>query len=118
MRYSFPKGQSGNPSGRPQGAIGKRTREIRELARRIVESPTYLKNLKARLNNGTAPHMEPVLFYYAYGKPIERIAPVTPDGTVYEPGRDTEELVNLIADLRILLGRHEDIDPHGSGLSH
>jgi hypothetical protein len=42
---------------------------------------------------------------------------VNPDGTAYEPGRDTEEIVSLIADIRILLGR-EEIDPNGSGLPH
>jgi hypothetical protein len=115
--YSFPKRHSGNPQGRPKGSSNKDKLAVRELARKIVESPTYLKNLKARLNNGTASHMEPILFYYAYGKPIDRVAPVTPDGTAYEPGRDTEELVNLAAEIRILLGQRE-IDPNGSGLPH
>ena len=118
MPRSFPKGVSGNPSGRPKGAIGKMTREVREIARQIVESPAYLKHLKTRLNKGTAPHMEPVLFYYAYGKPVALVASVNPDGTGYEPGRDTEEIVKLCTDIRILLGQYESVDTNGAGLPH
>lgn len=49
-------------------------------ARRLIESPEYLKGLEERLIAGKAVHMEPLLYYYAYGKPVERIAPTDPSG--------------------------------------
>lgn len=68
----FQKGQSSNPKGRARGSRNKKTLEIQEAARQIIESPTYLASLKTRLNAGKAPHMETLLFYYAYGKPTEK----------------------------------------------
>lgn len=65
----FRKGQGGRPKGVPNRA----TREVRELARSIVEDPGYLEGLKKRVEAGQAPHMETLLFHYAYGKPKERI---------------------------------------------
>ena len=60
----------GNP-GRPKGAINKSTREVKAFARAIVEDPEYVDSLRRRLVSGRAPHMEPIMFYYAYGKPKE-----------------------------------------------
>lgn len=77
----FQKGQSGNPEGRKKGTRNRAAVEIKEAARNIVESPSYLASLKARLKAGDAPHMESLLFHYAYGKPVERIAPTDPTGT-------------------------------------
>ena len=58
--------------GRPKGVPNKATREIKESARRLVEDPAYLESLRRRLTSGKAPHMESLLFYYAYGKPKEQ----------------------------------------------
>jgi hypothetical protein len=60
--------------GRPKGLPNKTTREVAEAARNLVESPEYQRSLRKRLIEGKAPHMEPILFYYAYGKPVDRVA--------------------------------------------
>jgi hypothetical protein len=67
-----------NPKGRPKGSRNKTSLEIAEVARKLVESREYRASLKARLIEGKAPHMEPILFYYAYGKPVDRIELVGP----------------------------------------
>lgn len=61
----FPKG---NP-GRPKGAKRHATVEIRDASRALVEDPEYRVQLRVRLCEGRAPHMETLLFQYAYGKP-------------------------------------------------
>ena len=59
--------------GRPKGSKNKTSVEIQTFARNMVEDKAYVANLRKRLRAGAAPHMEPLLFYYAYGKPAERI---------------------------------------------
>lgn len=59
--------------GRPKGIPNKANREIRDIARRLLEDPGYLKALKARLLSGKAPTLEPLLYHYAYGKPKESV---------------------------------------------
>lgn len=67
----FTKGQSGNPDGRPKGVPNKVTRYVRELARELVEDTEYRRRLHKRLLAGQARQMEPLLWHYAYGKPVE-----------------------------------------------
>lgn len=55
--------------GRPPGSLNRATREIRELARLILRKRPYLARLRRRLIDGKAPHMETLLFQYAYGRP-------------------------------------------------
>lgn len=55
--------------GRPKGQPNKATAEIRDAARAIVEDKDYAESLKKRVIAGKAPHMETLLFHYAYGKP-------------------------------------------------
>ncbi|HXG71318.1 MAG TPA: DUF5681 domain-containing protein [Gemmatimonadaceae bacterium] len=69
----FQPGQSGNPAGRRMGSPNKVTQEIRDAARAIIENRAYVTKLKARLIDGKAPHMEVLLFHYAYGKPQETL---------------------------------------------
>jgi hypothetical protein len=69
----FQPGQSGNPGGRQKGTPNKATREVRELARRLVEDPEYQLKLKARLDAGQASALELLLWHYAYGKPKEAV---------------------------------------------
>lgn len=55
--------------GRPKGAKNKTTAEIRAVAKALVEDRIYVAHLRKRLVDGKAPHMETLLFQYAYGKP-------------------------------------------------
>lgn len=62
----FQKGEGGRPAGIPN----KATREIRAMARSLVEDPEYVENLRIRLRSGKcAPAVECMLFHYAYGEP-------------------------------------------------
>ena len=70
---SFTPGQSGNPRGRAPGARNRISIEAREAAAHIVDDPEYRAALKARVIAGQAPQMEPLLWAYAKGKPVDRI---------------------------------------------
>ena len=75
MGKLFVIGQSGNPHGRPKGALNKATREVREWARGLLEDPLYRAALQRRLIDGTCPpQLEVLLYHYAYGKPVDVIA--------------------------------------------
>lgn len=71
--HGFQKGQSGNPNGRPKGAPNKSTTEVKAVANMLVDDPEYREMLRQRLIKGTAPHMEPLLWAYAKGKPVDRV---------------------------------------------
>lgn len=60
--------------GRKPGIPNKATQEIKEVARRLLEDPDYVQNLKRRLQRGDAGQVEPLLYHYAYGKPKETVA--------------------------------------------
>ena len=79
----FHKGKP-KTGGRKPGTPNKATVEIKEFARSILEDPLYQKRLKDRVIQGKAPHIEALLFHYAYGKPTE---------TTGEQGATLEELV-------------------------
>ena len=65
---------SGNPAGRPKGALNKATRDVKALCTELLESPTYVRNFRTRLNAGKlAPVVEALVWHYAYGKPKEQI---------------------------------------------
>jgi hypothetical protein len=55
--------------GRPKGSRNKRTLAIGEFCQSLLEDPAYRAGLRARLQKGKAPHLEPLLYHYAYGKP-------------------------------------------------
>ena len=59
--------------GRPKGSRDRRTLAITEFARSIIESDEYRNSLRARVLAGKAPHLEPLLYHYGYGKPVERV---------------------------------------------
>lgn len=60
--------------GRPKGLPNHATREARELSRLIVQDPNYFKHLKKRMIAGDAPPaVECMCWYYAFGKPRERV---------------------------------------------
>jgi hypothetical protein len=56
---------------RPKGSLNRTTVEARELAQRFIEDVDYQACLRKRLIAGKAPHIETLLFHYAYGKPAE-----------------------------------------------
>lgn len=60
--------------GRPKGALGKATREIRTFAQSLLEDPAYVAALRVRLEKGTAGPIEPLLFAYGYGQPKQTLA--------------------------------------------
>jgi hypothetical protein len=58
---------------RTRGALNHLTREAAEMARGIITSPEYLAALRQRAIAGTLGSMEPVLWYFGFGKPKERV---------------------------------------------
>jgi len=69
----FRPGRSGNPQGRRPGVLNKATREVKELAARLLDDETYRANLLERLRSGTAGALEPLLWHYRFGKPKETV---------------------------------------------
>ncbi len=59
--------------GRPKGSLNQRTLEAKQLARGLLNDPTYRQHLHARLLAGEAGAMEPLLWAYAFGKPKEHL---------------------------------------------
>jgi len=71
----YPKGHPRPPgSGRKAGVPNKRTVEIKEYARTIVEDEQVREQLRAQARDGTLPPpIMTMLFYYAYGKPKDNV---------------------------------------------
>jgi hypothetical protein len=60
--------------GRPPGVPNKVTTEAKAACNALVDDPVYRQNLQLRLRKGTLPPaMETMLWYYAKGKPKERV---------------------------------------------
>ena len=91
---------------RPKGSLNKSTKEIRTIARGLLEEPAYLKSLRRRLKAGKAAHMETLLHHYAYGKPVERIEDVTPPRP--HAKKSKAELLEALGTLRSKLERIRD----------
>ena len=51
----------------------KVTVEAKALCNQIVDDPRYYRALQQRMIKGTAGAMEPIVWYYAKGKPKERV---------------------------------------------
>jgi hypothetical protein len=78
----WPKGKARPAAaGRKPGTPNKRTLEIAEYARRIVEDEKVRAMVLLQAQNGSLPPAVLVLFYhYAFGKPVERVEHGGPDG--------------------------------------
>ena len=64
----------GGSPGRPKGVPNKATKEVKELARRLVLEPEYQQKLRHRLLKGTLPPaVESLLWHYAFGKPKDTL---------------------------------------------
>ena len=60
--------------GRPKGAQNRATVEAKAFWTKVVTDPTYQRNLQKRFNAGTVPPaVETMAWYYAAGKPKERV---------------------------------------------
>ena len=64
----FKKGRR-KTGGRQLGQPNRVAREIKTHAREVIENPDYQAKLRQRLLDGSAPQLEVLLHYYAYGKP-------------------------------------------------
>ena len=74
--------------GRMVGVPNKATIEIKSFARSILEDPTYQIKLRQRIENGEAPHIEALLYYYVYGKPQQQEDATPLKVIVYGPRED------------------------------
>ncbi len=64
----------GGSPGRPKGTPNKATVEARTFCASIVDDPVYQAKLRLRAIAGKlSPVMESLLWYYAKGKPKERV---------------------------------------------
>lgn len=60
--------------GRLQGVPNRVTKQVRDQARQMVEDPRYRRRVVRDLRAGALhPALEAMLWYYAYGRPVERI---------------------------------------------
>lgn len=59
--------------GRPKGCPNKVTREIKMIARAVLDDPAYQESVKQRMIDGKAPHLETLYHYYADGKPKDTL---------------------------------------------
>ena len=70
----FAKGKSGNPRGRPRGALSKSKVLLRELAQAIVGDLQVQNRLFQQARDGSIhPALLVALFHYAAGKPPARV---------------------------------------------
>lgn len=80
MRRKSQRRGSGRPfkkgdkrAGRPRGARNKVTTEAKAAMNEIVDNPEYRAALLQRMIAGDAGAMEPICWYFAKGKPKERV---------------------------------------------
>jgi hypothetical protein len=70
---------------------------VKKYARSILEDQAYKDSVKQRLIAGKAPHLETMLFHYAYGKPAEKMtleAGTTLADLVVQSRKQTAEVID------------------------
>lgn len=65
---------------RPKGNLNTVTKDVRAIAQGMLNDPEYVAGLIIRLRSGVAPHIETLLWHYAYGRPQTRIELSGPAG--------------------------------------
>ena len=67
----FKKGQSGNPAGRPKGALNRANALAKKICQGLTTGDkTYLKNLRKRMRDGTVHGtVETMIWYMGHGRP-------------------------------------------------
>lgn len=103
-------GQSGNPAGKKPGP-NKLTKEIREIARTIVDDEAYRAKLRRRLASGKiSPQMETLLWQYAYGRPPEKVEVTITDSAQMTDDELASRVETLFLELRRVLPAREHPD--------
>ena len=98
----------GNP-GRKPGSRNRVSREIRDIARGLLEDGVYQRKLRLRLLAGTAPQVETLLYHYAYGKPQDSLA-VTGMVPTVDPEAARASLREKLAALLVRLPVESPVD--------
>jgi hypothetical protein len=77
--------QGRKTGGRKKGTPNKATADVRALCTQLLTDPAYVANFTERLHAGKlAPHVEALLWHYAYGKPVEHLEVGGEDGRPVE----------------------------------
>lgn len=92
--------------GRPSGALNKATRDGREFAARIVDSPKFRETLRLQAEAGTLhPSIVNTLLHYRYGKPKETVEIVNVDESMTGKPLDEMTASELAEEATLLAAR-------------
>lgn len=94
---SFVKGDP--RCGRPKGCRNKVSEDIAAYARSFLESSEYRASAHRRILAGKAPHLETLLYQYAYGKPPDKLEVTGADGGPLEFIQARESIARKLARL-------------------